>query len=139
MIDSKAAARYPGFAGIEYAHVRRVAFPAFEWRGRVPARPAGVLAGPRRRSIVPRDPPDAEESRLAHVGYDVPRARKDADVVFPLALLRELVAGDKGGQRQVIERCLREATRARPPGTIVDLGFDWPDDLRQRQLRKEAH
>ncbi len=31
------------------------------------------------------------------MGYDVPRARKDPDVVFPLALLRDMVAeGDIG-------------------------------------------
>lgn len=47
--------------------------------------------------------------------------------------------GDKATQREVIQRCLREATRNHPAGTIVDLGFRWPDDLRDRQLRKEAH
>ncbi len=47
--------------------------------------------------------------------------------------------GDKATQRAVLEACLREATRAHPPGTIVDLGFRWTkDDLRERQLRKEA-
>ncbi len=48
--------------------------------------------------------------------------------------------GDKETQRAVLERCLREATRPHPAGTIVDLGFRWQkDDLRERQLRKEAH
>jgi hypothetical protein len=47
--------------------------------------------------------------------------------------------GDKAVQRRVIERCLREAARSHPPGTIVDLAFRWADDLRDRQLRKEAH
>lgn len=46
--------------------------------------------------------------------------------------------GDKAVQRRVIERCLREAESPHPPGTVVDLGFAWPDDLRERQLRKEA-
>jgi hypothetical protein len=45
---------------------------------------------------------------------------------------------DKTIQRRVVIRCLREAERSHSPGTIVDLGFNWPDDLRERQLRKEA-
>lgn len=46
---------------------------------------------------------------------------------------------DKATQRAVLEACLREATSPHPPGTIVDLGFRWTkDDLRERQLRKEA-
>ncbi len=48
--------------------------------------------------------------------------------------------GDKATQRAVLAACLREASRPHPPGTIVDLGFRWQkDDLRERQLRKEAH
>lgn len=46
---------------------------------------------------------------------------------------------DKAVQRSVIERCLQEAARSHPSGTIVDLGFSWSDDLRELQLRKEAH
>jgi hypothetical protein len=47
--------------------------------------------------------------------------------------------GDRETQRTVLERCLVEATRRHPAGTIVDLGFRWrKDDLRERQLRKEA-
>lgn len=46
---------------------------------------------------------------------------------------------DKATQRAVLEACLREAMRPHPAGTIVDLGFRWTkDDLRERQLRKEA-
>lgn len=48
--------------------------------------------------------------------------------------------GDKVTQRAVLERCLSEATIPHPEGTIVDLGIRWEkDDLRARQLRKEAH
>lgn len=48
--------------------------------------------------------------------------------------------GDKETQRAVLRRCLLEATKAHAAGTIVDLGFHWQkDDLRERQLRKEAH
>jgi len=46
--------------------------------------------------------------------------------------------GDKALQRRVVDRCLREAAGIHPAGTIVDLGFSWSDDLRERQLRKEA-
>ncbi len=48
--------------------------------------------------------------------------------------------GDEATQRAVLEACLREAARPHPAGTIVDLGFRWQkDDLRERQLRKQAH
>lgn len=46
--------------------------------------------------------------------------------------------GDKAVQRQVVERCMQEAGRSHPAGTIADLGCTWLDDLRDRQLRKEA-
>jgi hypothetical protein len=46
--------------------------------------------------------------------------------------------GDGTTHRAVIEACLREAAVAHSPGTVIDLGFRWPDDLRDRQLRKEA-
>jgi D-proline reductase (dithiol) PrdB len=116
--ETEASGRYPGFAGVEYDCVRRVAYPSFDWRvfdepsrrhelkrpietARValvgtagaflrgqPAFSLGNDGDPSFRQI----PADAQAIRLAHVGYDVPRARKDPDVVFPLALLRELVA-----------------------------------------------
>jgi hypothetical protein len=48
--------------------------------------------------------------------------------------------GDKATQRAVLEACLLEATRPHAAGTIVETGFRWErDDLRERQLRKEAH
>lgn len=48
--------------------------------------------------------------------------------------------GDKATQRAVLTACLREAGKLHPAGTIVELGFRWEkDDLRERQLRKEAH
>ena len=48
--------------------------------------------------------------------------------------------GDKTIQRAVVRACLAEAAEPHPPGTIVDLGFRWErDDLRERQLRKQAH
>ncbi|MBA2537171.1 MAG: hypothetical protein H0V20_07045 [Actinobacteria bacterium] len=46
---------------------------------------------------------------------------------------------DKATQRRVVQGCLREAERDHPAGTIVDVGCRWPDDRRERQLRKEAH
>lgn len=47
--------------------------------------------------------------------------------------------GDAATHRAVLIRVLQEATRPHPAGTIVELPFRWPDDLRERQLRKEAH
>lgn len=38
----------------------------------------------------------------------------------------------------VLRAVLTEATQPHPPGTIVTLPFSWPDDLRRRQLHKEA-
>lgn len=47
---------------------------------------------------------------------------------------------DDATHRAVIMSCLTEASRPHDTGTIVDLGFRWAkDDLRERQLRKEAH
>ena len=48
--------------------------------------------------------------------------------------------GDTDTQRAVLSACLAEATTHHPAGTIVDLGFRWErDDLRERQLVKQAH
>lgn len=48
--------------------------------------------------------------------------------------------GDDATHRAVLRACLAEATKPHPAGTIVDLGFHWLlDDLRERQLRKQAH
>lgn len=47
---------------------------------------------------------------------------------------------DNATHRSVLNACLAEASQPHPPGTIVDLGFRWDlDDLRERQLRKQAH
>ena len=47
--------------------------------------------------------------------------------------------GDRATHRAVLEAALHAAERPHPAGTIVDLGFRWEkDDLRERQLRKEA-
>lgn len=48
--------------------------------------------------------------------------------------------GDAGTHRAVMQDCLRYAEENLPPGAIVDLPYTWKkDDLRERQLRKEAH
>lgn len=40
----------------------------------------------------------------------------------------------------VVEAVLREAEKDHAPGTIVPLPqFEWADDLRRRQLLKQAH
>lgn len=118
MSKSSPSPQLVGFAAVEYAYVRRVSYPSFEWRSfdqpsprhrlqrpidtarvalvgtggaYLPGQPGFSLGhdgDPSFREI----PADAERIRLAHVGYDVPRARKDPDVVFPLALLRNLAA-----------------------------------------------
>ncbi len=47
--------------------------------------------------------------------------------------------GDERTHRAVLRAVLREATEPHPAGTVVDLGFRWErDDLRERQLRKDA-
>ncbi|HZL98078.1 MAG TPA: hypothetical protein VFB91_05165 [Terriglobales bacterium] len=47
--------------------------------------------------------------------------------------------GEKEIHRAVLRDCLRYAAETLPAGAIVDLPYRWPDDLRERQLRKEAH
>lgn len=47
--------------------------------------------------------------------------------------------GDKTTHEAVFRDCLRYAEEELPRGTIVDLPYVWTkDDLRERQLRKEA-
>ncbi len=47
---------------------------------------------------------------------------------------------DKDTQRAVLTAVLETAYSDAPAGSIVDLGFAWEiDDLRERQLRKDAH
>lgn len=47
--------------------------------------------------------------------------------------------GEKETHVAVLQDCLRYAAETLPAGTIVDLPYHWQDDLRERQLRKEAH
>jgi D-proline reductase (dithiol) PrdB len=48
--------------------------------------------------------------------------------------------GDTVTHEAVMKDCLRYASENLPPGTIMDLPYIWKkDDLRERQLRKEAH
>jgi hypothetical protein len=46
--------------------------------------------------------------------------------------------GDGATHEAVLHAVLSEAARSHPAGTVVTLPFRWPDDLRARQLRKEA-
>lgn len=47
---------------------------------------------------------------------------------------------DSDTQTAVLRAVLSEAANDHAPGTVVPLSrFQWPDDLRRRQLRKEAH
>lgn len=54
-----------------------------------------------------------------------------------------LTLGDVGAvetHAAILDDCLRYAAEVQPPGTITDLPYVWTkDDLRERQLRKEAH
>lgn len=48
--------------------------------------------------------------------------------------------GDAETHAAILADCLRHAAENHPPGTIIDLPYLWTkDDLRERQLRKEAH
>lgn len=110
--------RYRGFAQVEYDYVRRTVYPAFEWAVFAEASPRRRLEVPLERARVAlvatagaylpgqrpfslgddgdpsyrEIPAGSEELRLAHVGYDLRRTRRDLDVVFPLELLRQLAA-----------------------------------------------
>lgn len=46
--------------------------------------------------------------------------------------------GDTRTHRDVLRAVLAEAERDHQPGAIVPMRFRWPNDLRARQLRKEA-
>ena len=124
MMGRDPRARYSGFAQVELDHVRRVAYPTFDWTRFDEPSPRRRLERPVSRARVAlvgtagafvrgqrpfslgdegdpsfrEIPADAEEIRLTHVGYDVARARRDPDVVFPLALLRALVREHRIGQ-----------------------------------------
>lgn len=110
--------RYRGFARVEHEYVRRRVYPGFDWavfdapsprhRLEVPLERARIAlvatAGAHLREQPPfalgRDgdasyreiPAGSEELQLTHSGYDVGRAARDPDVVFPLSLLRRLAA-----------------------------------------------
>ena len=59
-------------------------------------------------------------------------------VAHPFGLTLGAV-GDEATHRAVLDAVLRTATEDHPAGSVVDLGFRWTrDDLRERQLRKEA-
>ncbi|MDD2899720.1 MAG: hypothetical protein PHI31_13525 [Desulfuromonadaceae bacterium] len=47
--------------------------------------------------------------------------------------------GDGTTHEAVLRDCLHSATETLPAGSIVELPYRWKDDLRERQLRKEAH
>ncbi len=58
-------------------------------------------------------------------------------VAHPFGLTLGAV-GDAQTHEAVLRAVLSEAERDHPAGTIVPLPFTWPDDLRARQLRKDA-
>jgi len=48
--------------------------------------------------------------------------------------------GDAATHEAVLLDCLRHAEESSPPGAIIELPYVWAkDDLRERQLRKEAY
>jgi hypothetical protein len=47
--------------------------------------------------------------------------------------------GDHALHEAIVRQVLETATEPHPPGAIVPLDHRWPDDLRARQLRKDAH
>jgi D-proline reductase (dithiol) PrdB len=48
--------------------------------------------------------------------------------------------GDATTHSNLFRDCLKYAEQEHAPGTIIDLPYVWSkDDLRERQLRKEAH
>lgn len=47
--------------------------------------------------------------------------------------------GDVATHEAVLRDCLRHAAERLQPGSIVELPYRWKGDLRERQLRKEAH
>jgi D-proline reductase (dithiol) PrdB len=46
--------------------------------------------------------------------------------------------GDRARHEAALSDCLHWAAERLPDGAIVDLPYRWSDDLRERQLRKEA-
>jgi hypothetical protein len=58
-------------------------------------------------------------------------------VAHPFGLTLGAV-GDDATHEAVARAVLTEAEREHPAGTVVATGFRWRDDLRVRQLRKQA-
>lgn len=116
--------RYRGFARTEYEYVREHVYAPFDWttfdrpsprrpleRPLAHARVALVATAGAHLPDQPRFdlgkrgdgsyreiPADSVELRFRHVGYDTRRAKADPDVVFPLALLRQLAAEGEIGE-----------------------------------------
>lgn len=59
-------------------------------------------------------------------------------VAHPFGLTLGAV-GDDATHDAVLRAVLAAAAAPHPAGTILPLPFSWPDDLRSRQLRKQAH
>lgn len=59
-------------------------------------------------------------------------------VAHPFGLTLGAV-GDDATHDAVLRAVLAEAALPHPAGSIVPLPFRWPDDLRRRQFRKQAH
>ena len=59
-------------------------------------------------------------------------------MAYPFGLTLGAV-GDQATHQAVVRTVLAEAEREHPAGTTVETGFGWPDELRARQLRKQAH
>lgn len=115
---------YRGFAQVEYEYVRQRVYPTFDWTAFDEPSPSRRAERPLERSRIGlvatagahlpgqqafdlgkggdssyRElPADAPELRFAHVGYDTRRADADADVVFPLSLLRSMVEEGEIGE-----------------------------------------
>jgi hypothetical protein len=59
-------------------------------------------------------------------------------VAHPFGLTLGAV-GDRSVHDSIVREVLETATVPHPAGSIVPLDHRWPDDLRARQLRKQAH
>jgi hypothetical protein len=59
-------------------------------------------------------------------------------VAYPFGLTLG-APGDADTHERVVRTVLSEAEQEHPAGSIVSMPFRWNDDLRARQLRKQAH
>lgn len=59
-------------------------------------------------------------------------------VAHPFGLTLGAV-GDHDLHETIIRETLQAAAEPHPPGSILPLDHRWPDDMRARQLRKQAH